>query len=121
MQDALLGQTPEGEGMSRTTVSTECTCSDPAHQMHFALDNFPGEAPELYVSVQLNQRFSFLARCWLALQYVVGKRSRFTGGHWDEGSLSPESAKALRDLLTDYLVATIPTYTTTPGTTLVQP
>jgi hypothetical protein len=64
----------------------------------------PGDndEPELYVSVQLNQRYGFLARCRLALGYIMGKRSRFSSGHWDEGSLTPEGALEVQMLLSDY-------------------
>ncbi len=87
----------------RNRVSTFCDCSDTNHQMQFLFDDWGDDDPSLYVSVQLNQRYGFFARVWLAIKYICGVRSRFGYGHWDEGSISPESAKEVRRLLDDFI------------------
>ena len=97
-------------------VTTQCVCSDPNHQMTFNLrapwrlvgerQTFIEEA-ELFISVQLNQRYGFWRRGWLALQYVWGKRSRFGGGHWDEGSFSVEDARDLQSLLDNFIAMSV--------------
>ena len=84
-------------------VATECRCSDTSHIMEFRFYDWGDDDPELYVHVQLNQRYRFFARCWNALKYIFGKRSRFGDGHWDEGSISPKSAKEVRKLLDDFI------------------
>lgn len=85
-----------------TELFAICECHDPGHVMNFCLD--VGEpVTELYVSVQLNQQYGFCSRLWLALKYVAGKRSRFGSGHWDSGSISPESASELISLLNRFL------------------
>ena len=60
---------------------------------------YPDEEPTLYVSVQLNQRHPWWRRLGLAAQYVLGKRSRLSYGHWDEGNINLEGAVALSGLL----------------------
>lgn len=83
-------------------ITTECECHDPHHVMQFCLFS-DGEDPELYVSVQLNQHRSFWARVWVALCYIWGRRSKFGYGHWDEGTISPDSAKELRQMIEEFI------------------
>lgn len=80
-------------------LTTYCDCSDPAHSMEFVLFFGDGEEPELYVSVQLNPNHPWWKRIGYAVMYVLGKRSRFSYGHWDEGGISYNSAKELVGLL----------------------
>ena len=106
----------------RTRLVTSCICQDTGHLMEFILDDYPGDDVELYLSVQLNPRHGVLRRCWIAIGYVLGKRSRFGFGHWDSGGLSPESAWELRNLL-DKFIASAPVtldMTISSGTTLVR-
>ena len=85
------------------TLITTCVCSDPGHMMMFGLQVWPNEEAELYVEVQLNTMFPWWQRLWYGLQYGFGKRSRFGHGLWDEGCISPESARQLQGLLARYL------------------
>lgn len=87
----------------RRRLSTVCECQDPSHQMEFILADWDEDDVELYVEVQLNQLHGFLKRCWLALWYVMGRRSRYGFGHWDAGSISPESARELLPMLTEFI------------------
>ena len=86
-----------------TVLITHCDCSDPAHSMEFRLLRQVDEEPELYISVQLNQRHPWWRRIRYALGYVLGRRSQYGYGHWDEGQISRESAQQLESLLGDYL------------------
>lgn len=80
------------------TLKTECDCHDPAHIMVFSLCEWnDGLEPELYVSCQLNPRWGFWGRLWNAIRYIFGRQSRF--GHWNEGSITAETAKALIPML----------------------
>lgn len=94
---------------------TYCDCHDSAHLMAFHLWAWDrgDETPELYVSVQLNQCHPWWKRIWIGLGYVAGKRSRYSYGHWDEGSISPESAQQLLALLGRYITLL---HNTTTGT-----
>ena len=85
-----------------TTLVTTCVCSDPGHMMMFGLHVWP-RGTELYVEVQLNIMHPWWRRLWYGLQYGLGKRSRFGHGLWDEGCVSPESARQLQGLLARYL------------------
>lgn len=88
------------------TLVTTCECSDPAHIMVFRMlprDRTLIEGPALWVEVQLNPMYPWWKRLWVALAYVRGRRSRFSSGHWDEGTISPESAKSLVILLNHYI------------------
>lgn len=90
--------------MRDNTLTTACTCSDPSHIMAFCYyeDMDPG-IDELYVAVQLNPFLPWWKRSWAATQYIFGKRSRYSSGHWDESSISLESAKELRAFLNKYI------------------
>jgi len=99
-----------GSQLEGRTITTTCVCSDPGHLMTFGFDIFKDKAlswevPDLYVHVQLNPKYSVLARCAIALQYVLGKHSRFGWGHWDSGCIDLKSATELRVLLDDYIAA----------------
>lgn len=90
-------------------LTTYCDCSDTSHTMQFMLlpteDNIPNWGPpELYVSVQLNQRHPWWKRVYYGLLYVFGKRSKFSYGHWDEGNISSGSARELMSLLRKFLL-----------------
>ncbi|MSQ13096.1 MAG: hypothetical protein EXR47_02945 [Dehalococcoidia bacterium] len=87
----------------RRRLSTLCECQDPSHQMEFILDEWDDDDAELYISVQLNQLHGFPKRCWLALRYIFGARSRYSYGHWDEGSISLESARELQPMLAEFI------------------
>ena len=91
----------EVTGMVRANnrLTVYCECTDPAHSMEFYLSSFEGETPELYVSVQLNQIHPWWKRLGYGLMYVLGKRSRFSYGHWDEGSIGYDSVKELIALI----------------------
>ena len=85
------------------TLTTACDCGDPSHIMSFKLYCRKGDAPELYLSVQLNQQYHLWKRLWIAAWYVLGAKSRYSYGHWDVGSISLESAKELIILLENYI------------------
>ena len=80
-------------------------CSDPSHQMSFYLHEDDVEEPELYVHVQLNPRWGWWRRLRIATGYVLGRRSRYSYGHWDEGDISAESARMLIPMLGKFLNA----------------
>lgn len=89
--------------MTGNTLVTHCDCSDPAHMMQFNLmDGDDPREPELYISVQLNPVHPWWRRVWIAAGYILGKRSCYSYGHWDEGSINEESAKELIVLLGRY-------------------
>ena len=99
-------------------VITECECHDVDHMMAFCL--FPawrGEAPELYISVQLNPRYPWWKRLWVAGYYILGRRSRFGFGHWDSGTIGLEGAKKLLPVLGEFIAAhnSQTTYTASSG------
>ena len=86
-------------------VSTECECHDSHHQMEFTLfewDTDPEDA-EFFISVQLNQKHNFFMRCWVALKYVLGRRSRYSWGQWDEGTISVDGAKELLPMIQRFI------------------
>ena len=87
------------------TLITECLCSDPSHIMAFYYDlSDEHEAfSELYIQVQLNQILPWWKRITVAMSFVLGKRSRFSYGHWDEGSIGIDGAKKLMAALSDYI------------------
>ena len=96
--------------MTPTRLVTNCSCDDSSHIMEFILEDNNDRAwdtddPELYIAVQLNPQFGFWRRCWIALSYIRGKRSRFGSGHWDCGSLTPLSAHDLGEMLRKFLDA----------------
>ncbi len=82
--------------MADEVLVTHCSCTEPSHMMLFL---WLEEEKELYISVQLNQLHSWWKRIWIALGYVLGKRSRYSYGHWDEGCISQESARELMPFL----------------------
>ena len=61
------------------------------------------EYQKFYINVQLNPRYGFFNRVWLAVKYIFGARSRFGYGHWDEGGLDYNSAKNVRKLIDDFI------------------
>lgn len=71
----------------------DCECQSADHIIRFSFDNFLDEEPELYIEVQLNQRFPFWKRLILATKYILGKSNRF--GHWDCTSLNIDTARQL--------------------------
>lgn len=89
----------------RSYLYTICVCTDASHTMRFVL--FHSDSldpyPELYVDVQLNQWRPWWSRAWYALLYVLGKRSRFGNGQWEEGSLTRKDALELRRLLDAFI------------------
>lgn len=98
------------------SLVTECECQDVSHKMVFQLQVFKDEESELYLSVQLNPRYRWWRRLGIAFGYALGKRSKYSYGHWDAGSISPESAKGLIALLGRYLsLLNGPTTTGTAG------
>lgn len=56
----------------------ECDCSSDEHTLKFTLDPDDGM---LWTSVFLSQYRGFFGRCWEALKYVFGYRSKY--GHFD--------------------------------------
>ena len=108
--------------MANKDLITTCDCSDPCHIMQFGLfANDHGLPPDLYVSVQLNPIHPWWKRAWIALGYILGERSRYSYGHWDEGNISPESAKKLLALLGQYFHLLGGGTTATSGTSDVMP
>lgn len=82
----------------------ECECESAEHTFRLISqnvwdDDFP---PELFISLQLNQRTGFFGRCWLALKYVFGHQSRF--GHWDNIAIREEDIEKLTILLHQHRV-----------------
>jgi hypothetical protein len=55
-----------------------CTCQTPEHIIRFMYDKADNE---LYTEVYLNNYNSFFKRCWIALKYILGYKSKY--GHWD--------------------------------------
>ena len=89
--------------MKQETVISTCDCSDEAHIITL---NLWGEEDisELYIGVQLNPSLGIFKRIWVALKYILGKRSKFgSNGHWDSGSFSSESAIEARKLLDSFI------------------
>ena len=89
-------------------LHTVCDCTDVSHSMRFVV-SLPYTLrefvvpPEMYVNVQLNTLYPFWKRLWHGLQYAFWKKSKFSHGLWDEGAISPESARELRKLIDRYL------------------
>ncbi len=87
-------------------IITECTCTDPSHIMAFWYDvSDDPHFNEFYMEVQLNPRLAWWKRIVVATTYILGKRSKFSSGHWDEGSIGLEGAKALQVGLAEYIAA----------------
>lgn len=103
-----------------TILFVSCDCQDPAHIMQIHLAAWDNTEPNLYVSVQLNPVHPWWKRCWIGLGYVLGKRSRFTYGHWDAGGISPKSARQLMGLLRQYLSLLNTAWDTSTGTGAVN-
>ena len=51
----------------------------------------------------MNQIHPWWKRLGYALMYVLGKRSRFSYGHWDEGNISYASIEELLVLLAKFM------------------
>mgnify|MGYP001595542937 CR=1 FL=1 len=90
-------------GSPLRTLVARCDCMDSHHMMQFELWTWDDGPLEIFVSVQLYP-VSWPKRLWYALCYVLGRRSRYSWGHWDTGGVSPESAKALLPMLGDFIV-----------------
>lgn len=82
---------------------TRCDCGDSHHIMQFELWTWNDSPPDFYVSVQLNP-ISWPKRLWYAFCYVIGRRSKYSWGHWDIGGIGLESAKVLAPMLAEYIV-----------------
>jgi len=84
----------------------ECECHDTHHMMAFyhLIDDEDPVFDDFYVEVQLNQLLPWWKRSIAALCYVFGRRSMWSYGHWDEGTIGLEGAKQLREALGEYIV-----------------
>lgn len=91
---------------------TRCDCHDPAHMMAFWYD-LNAAAPahgekdpdfaEFYIETQLNQYLPWWKRLDAAVRYVLGRRSRYSFGHWDEGSIGLAGTKKLQEALKEFI------------------
>jgi len=75
-----------------------CECHSTEHQMVF-LYGEDEDFPMVYVHVHLNKK-SFLQRLKYAVQYLLGRRSRF--GAFEEFIFNPDDAERLQKAV-DYL------------------
>jgi len=89
--------------MRKETVISTCDCSDEAHIITLNLWEWDEDLIELYIGVQLNPHLGIFKRIWVALKYILGKRSKFSNGHWDSGCFSRESAIEARKLLDSFI------------------
>lgn len=71
-----------------------CACGDVQHQL---VVSYFDDEPELYISTHL-RKHGFLARLWIAIQYIFGKQSVF--GAFEETVLEEKDVVRLNELLT---------------------
>ena len=84
--------------MDQQNYYVECDCGHNDHLFKFAWtepDNY--EPGTIYLAVQLNPRFGFFQRVWVACQYIFGHGSRF--GHFDCSSMDHKAIKGLHGFL----------------------
>lgn len=58
---------------------------------------FEDEPTTIYVLTYLAQHRGFFKRCWVALKYIFGYRSKY--GDWEESLIEHEEANKLWELL----------------------
>jgi len=77
-----------------------CDCHSPEHQ--FILEYWPDDDPgEMYLSIHLVTWKNILRRAWVAILYILGRRSRY--GHWDEVIINREKAIEIGEFLDEFI------------------
>jgi hypothetical protein len=79
----------------------ECFCNSPEHIVRFVNDP-DDHTNAFYIEIQLNDRYTFLKKCWVALKYIFGYKSKF--GHWDCVTVSHEECVNLKRFIEDISV-----------------
>ena len=87
----------------QTTLYVECDCGHNDHLMKFTFsegDNY--DVGSVYMAVQMNPRFSWYERIWIAIQYIFGRMSKF--GHWDCVSLDYVRLRRMREFINEAIL-----------------
>ena len=77
-----------------------CTCDSDEHQFNFRYFKEDCVDGLMYCTVHLSPSRSIFKRCWLALKYVLGYRSKY--GDYAEIILDREKVKELREVLESF-------------------
>lgn len=64
-------------------LSVSCSCNTPEHELIFIMDTSTGE---VVIYSQLI-KFNLFKRIKLAIKYIIGTRSNYSTGHWEETTL----------------------------------
>lgn len=87
--------------MSSDEIEThhlQCECSHAEHDVRLVLDSTDGD---LWIEVQLNPLVrGWLARFWIAVNYLMGNRKQSRYGAYDTTLLRLKDYDKIRDLLT---------------------
>ena len=95
----LIGTKRVGKG-KKESVFAQCECSHPEHYVEFSWfhDDTIIEFPEMYIQVGM-ARLGFWKRLWHGVKYIVGHRSDFVGGSYEEAVLDQEDVEKLIEFL----------------------
>ena len=101
----------------RPVEHIECMCGDANHVTRFVWWRdecyswkdgkkvYPEECDkywhEISIETQLNLRWPWWRRIWLAIKYIFGMQCRY--GHWNEATLSYDEVKKLKNMCERFL------------------
>lgn len=79
----------------------ECQCGDVNHVTRFCWWRWEQDKDddywhELSIETQLNLKWPWWRRVWLAIRYIFGMQCRY--GHWNEGALTVDEVKKLKEI-----------------------
>ena len=84
----------------------ECMCGDSSHVTRFVWWRWECDPKdpywdELSVETQMNIKWPWWRRVWLAVRYVFGMQCRY--GHWNEASFGRNEVKKLIEVCQEYV------------------
>lgn len=81
----------------------DCGCGTQEHMIRFDMDTWSHDAPELFVSIYLNQYRPWWKRVIPAFKYLLNlKPARCGFGHWDTWIMQYRDIPRLQALLSDF-------------------
>jgi len=96
----LTGTEIIGKG-KKEAIYAECECSHPEHVVKFIWfhdDKNMVDVPELFIEVGM-VKLPFWERIWYGVKYILGYRSNYIGGSFEETTLSLDDVEKLVDYL----------------------